>query len=893
MMKRYFHYVFMPLCLSVFALVLLLLALPASVSAAAPGDVLIIEVSADPASGAGIGEPGGEFIELFNTTGAAIDLNGWTLAENGSSFTFASSTILDPGQAIVIIRDASTLSDPAQYNCASVPYNAVWSGMSLSNSGDFVTLTDSSLVLVDGLSYGSNTTVLNPAAPDVFNNSGTTLQRAGYPSGPFADTDTNADWAGSASPGTPCDVAPPADALPAVTSTDPANGATNVPTTTNIVITFTEPVSVTASWLTITCDSGPVAVTLAPLMGQTTFSITPDTPLPAGETCTVTLDETQVTDSAGQNPAPYSFSFDTVAPPPSVMGVVINELDYDTPGTDSAEFVELYNSSGAPIDLSANSCELQLVNGSNDTIYDTIPLTGILNPNDFFVICGDSANVANCDIDDDPNTNFIQNGNPDAVALVCGGGIVDTVSYEGDVTGYTEGSGAQSDTDTQSLNRNPDGADTDDNSADFELCAITPGEPNQCTVPSTIIITELLPDSCDSNDDAEYAIACNVGPDVINMAGWGVGDAGTTMGTADTVFIDDTLDEAAGDCDDGIGAAGSCDIQPNECVILASSDTELQTDHWNPGWGIGTTPAPYNGYRVFEFGDELGGPDDHFDAHYNNAGDIFGLFNNLGQPVACVSYGDQNADFGGTCATIFNGGSGTGELPVPIMQSVDTSVANSGVGEDYAGYVYTQMGFVEGFIGVCELELDVEKAVEPNQVFPGDTVTYTISITNSTNITADVVNGGGATITDTFSTDLTVTTCTNLNTGDMYTVTGNQLAESGLVIPPNTVVEIQCAAVVSDQLNCGDIAISNSADMQYGFLDWSWVDDDLPTTTTDNDNVTSSVVWVFPDDSCSTAVTLNQVASKPNNHLAIILLLLTLGGLVVISTTFIRRNNIS
>lgn len=165
---------------------------------------------------------------------------------------------------------------------------------------------------------------------------------------------------------------------------------------------------------------------------------------------------------------------------------VINEMDYDQPGTDTAEFIEIYNNSPFGNDLDA--FHLAFINGTGGgaTIYLTITLPAVnLGGGQFFVVCGDAAAVANCDFDVSPNTDLIQNGAPDAVAIVFTSGdfIIDTVSYEGDTGApYTEGSGVGLVDDPALINngisRFPNGTDTDVNNVDLSPRCITPGELN-------------------------------------------------------------------------------------------------------------------------------------------------------------------------------------------------------------------------------------------------------------------------------------------------------------------------------------------------------------------------------------------------------------------------------
>ena len=191
-------------------LAVLALGLVPVAQAGTPGDVLIVEVGADPAA---LPEPAGEFLELYNNTAAPVDVGGWTLTDNNTSVSLPANTVLQPGQRLLVIGDAVQLG-AAGYNCATTPFNvATTIGNGLGNAGDRVILRDATNTQIDEMSYGSDTTVFNPSAPDVFDNSGTTLQRNGYPAGPFPDTNTAADWAASTTPGSPCDVPVPVELM--------------------------------------------------------------------------------------------------------------------------------------------------------------------------------------------------------------------------------------------------------------------------------------------------------------------------------------------------------------------------------------------------------------------------------------------------------------------------------------------------------------------------------------------------------------------------------------------------------------------------------------------------------------------------------------------------------
>lgn len=103
--------------------------------------------------------------------------------------------------------------------------------------------------------------------------------------------------------------------------------------------------------------------------------------------------------------------------------ILINEIDADQDGTDSAEFIELFD--GGAGNTALDGLVLVLYNGNSDVVYDAIDLDGqTTDANGFFVV--GSANVPNVDLVEF-TTNGLQNG-ADAVAL-----------YVGDATDFPNG----------------------------------------------------------------------------------------------------------------------------------------------------------------------------------------------------------------------------------------------------------------------------------------------------------------------------------------------------------------------------------------------------------------------------------------------------------------------
>ncbi len=110
----------------------------------------------------------------------------------------------------------------------------------------------------------------------------------------------------------------PAELAPAVTATVPANAATGIAGNAPLSVTFSEPVTAAAGAFTLECPVG-TAVGLTVTGGPTTFTLDPDTDIPASTTCTATVVAANVTDQDGVAPANmaanYVWTFTTSAAP--------------------------------------------------------------------------------------------------------------------------------------------------------------------------------------------------------------------------------------------------------------------------------------------------------------------------------------------------------------------------------------------------------------------------------------------------------------------------------------------------------------------------------------------------------------------------------------------------
>ena len=148
-------------------------------------------------------------------------------------------------------------------------------------------------------------------------------------------------------------LAPPGDAAPTVVSTVPASGATNVALNTNVVIVFSEPVTVAGSWFQIVCTSGTRTPANTSVSGDlsatsgTTFTLIPSAAFTFADACTMTVFATGVSDNDALDP-PDHMAADVVVPftmsASNAPPVVQNDAAFTAPGA-AVQFNVLANDS--------------------------------------------------------------------------------------------------------------------------------------------------------------------------------------------------------------------------------------------------------------------------------------------------------------------------------------------------------------------------------------------------------------------------------------------------------------------------------------------------------------------------------------------------------------------
>jgi large repetitive protein len=202
------------------------------------------------------------------------------------------------------------------------------------------------------------------------------------------------------------------DAAPSVTATTPVNGAASETSSSNLTVTFSEPVNAAGGSFTLNCTASGTH-TFALSGGPATWTLNPDVDFAAGETCTLTVLAAGVTDQDADDPpnnmvADFVASF-TIDARPSVTATT------PTNGaTQVASDANLAVIVSEPVDVTGNwfqiVCSVSGTRNVADTVVTGGPTVFTINPNvdfsggDTCTVTVFAAQVADQDAVDPPDT---------------------------------------------------------------------------------------------------------------------------------------------------------------------------------------------------------------------------------------------------------------------------------------------------------------------------------------------------------------------------------------------------------------------------------------------------------------------------------------------------------
>jgi len=186
----------------------------------------------------------------------------------------------------------------------------------------------------------------------------------------------------SASPTHTCSV----DLPPSVESTDPANDDVDVALDANITVTFSEPVTLTGAWYDITCDTSGTHTGTVDETGDPVIVINPALDFVVGDTCTVTVLASGVTDEDGVSTpmtSDYQWTFTTPLPEPAPTVMAVTPVNNATLGPLDSNLTVTFSE---PVDVATGWYDITCaLSGAHSAEVTGGPTDFTLNPNYDFV----------------------------------------------------------------------------------------------------------------------------------------------------------------------------------------------------------------------------------------------------------------------------------------------------------------------------------------------------------------------------------------------------------------------------------------------------------------------------------------------------------------------------
>ena len=406
-----------------FRIILLLLLLSSYIHAQNRYDVVIDEIMADPTPI--IGLPNNEWLELKNTTTAAINLQNWRIGDATGQSGPMPNFILQPDSFVIVCTGSAVAAMSAFGNTISVT-----SFPSLDNDGDQLFLKAAIGKTIHAVSYTSAW-----YRNEVKKDGGWTLEMIDTKSPCAGSTNWKASL--NTSGGTPGKK----NSIDAVNNDATAPQLKRAYTTDNttIVLVYDEPVdSVTgASLSNYIVDGGLIltsAITVAPLFN--TVQLKTSVPLSSNTIYTITA--SAIKDCKGNsigtaNKAKVGLPVDAAA-----GEWIINEILFN-PKSNGYDYVEFYNNSNKIFD----AAKLYIAKRNSSGVISSIKVLSVIPnyifPGDYIVITEDADNLAINYLVKNPDNVLVISTMPsfsddegDVIALNLQGTVVDEVKYKDD-----------------------------------------------------------------------------------------------------------------------------------------------------------------------------------------------------------------------------------------------------------------------------------------------------------------------------------------------------------------------------------------------------------------------------------------------------------------------------
>jgi len=274
-----------------------------------------------------------EFVEIYNNGLNTTNLNGFSFS-SGITFTFPQVSV-NAGEYIIVAVDSNAFGNFFGISAYE------WTSGGLSNGGEAITLVDYLGNVIDSVDYDDSG--VWPTSPDGNGNSLTLCDVS-------LDNNDGSNWSASSSttwgmvngstiianPNASCggDITPPIAINAWATST------------TTILVAFDEPVNSTAENTSNYTGVGTINSAIRNTSNDT-VTLTLNTPLTIGMFDTLYVDNVE---DLSNNAMTTTYSFEIVFNN-SVENLVISEIMYNIPGSDTLEFLELYNNGSSTIQV--------------------------------------------------------------------------------------------------------------------------------------------------------------------------------------------------------------------------------------------------------------------------------------------------------------------------------------------------------------------------------------------------------------------------------------------------------------------------------------------------------------------------------------------------------------